>query len=127
MMARETEDRSTAAAFLADCFDTEIRAWRGKEPLGKVFWGYGVAISSLLAILYGAALYAGRAGVQEFLLLCFACYSVWVLVSIWRCVENTRQAIWGVLARQLTVIWTGNVLMLLLFLEIDVIARLFRG
>jgi hypothetical protein len=126
-MTRETEDRSTAAAFVADFFDTEIRAWRGEEPLGKVFWGYGVAISSLLAVLYGAALYAGRAGLQEFLLLCFAGYSVWVLVSIWRCVENTRQALWGVLARQLTVIWAGNVLMLLLFLETDVMARLFRG
>lgn len=127
MMARETEDRSTAAASVVDFFDTEIRAWRGEEPLAKVFWGYGVALSSLLSILYGAALYAKRAGLQEVLLLCFAGYSVWVLVSIWRCVENTRQALWGVLARQLTVIWTGNVLMLLLFLEIDVIARLFRG
>jgi hypothetical protein len=127
MMARETEDRSTAVAFVADFFGTEIRAWRGEEPLGKVFWGYGVAISGLLAILYGAALYARRAGLQEVLLLCFAGYSVWVLVSIWRCVENTRQALWGVLARQITVIWTGNVLMLLLFLEIDVIGRLFRA
>jgi hypothetical protein len=127
MTVRERDDRSRAAAFFADLFGAEIRAWRGEAPLAKVFWGYGVAVSGLLAGLYGGALYARRAGLQQVLLLCFAAYSLWVLVSIWNCVENTRHAHWSALARQLTVIWAGNALMLIMFLEIDVLGRLLGG
>ena len=74
MMLQQREDRSTVAAFGADCFDTEIRAWRGEEPLYKVFWGYGVVVSGIMATFYGAALYAKRAGLQQALLVCFAAY-----------------------------------------------------
>ncbi len=127
MTATARDDRSTAAALFVGFFAAEIRAWRGEAPFAKGFWGYGVAISNLLAGLYGGALYARRAGLQQFLLLCFAAYSVWLLVAMWQCVDNTRRARWSALARQLTVIWAANVLMLLPFLELDVIRRLLGG
>jgi hypothetical protein len=124
-MVHQRAEQSTVAAFIAGFFDAEIRAWRGEEPLYKVFWVYGVVVSFIMAIFFGAALYAKRAGLQEALLVLFAVYTIWILVSVWRCAKNTQEAYWGLLARQLTVIWAGNALMLLFFLQIDVIERLF--
>jgi len=105
-------------------FDTEIRAWRGEEPLWKVFWFHGVLVSNILAVLYGTALYAERAGLQQVLLAGIAAYTAWVLIAAWRCADNTQQYYWGVLARHLIVVWAGNTVMLLPFLEIDAIERL---
>jgi hypothetical protein len=105
-------------------FGAEIRAWRGDLALYKVFWGYGVIGSAILAFFYGVALATQRAGLQQALLLCFAGYTVWILVSVWRCAENSQEEYWGLLARQLTVVWAGNAIMLLFFLEIDVLKRL---
>jgi hypothetical protein len=125
MMRQSRHTRTVATTFVASIFDTEIRAWRGEILLYRVFWIYGVIGGAIMAILYGVALYDCRVGLQQVLLLCFAGYTVWVLVSIWRCVENTQEAYWGLLARQITVVWAGNAILLLFFLEIDVLERLF--
>jgi hypothetical protein len=37
-------------------FAAELRAWRGEEPIWKVFRGYGVLVSIVLAIVYLLAL-----------------------------------------------------------------------
>ena len=44
-MWRGKTGRSKLTKFAADFFAAEIRAWRGEEPLWKVFWVYGVATS----------------------------------------------------------------------------------
>jgi hypothetical protein len=127
VMLQQRAVQSIGAASVAAFFQTEIRAWRGEEPLYKVFWGYGVIVSGVTVIFYGAALYAQRVGLQQALLICFAGYTVWILVSVWRCAKNAREPYWGTLARQLTVVWAGNAAMLGFFLEADVIERLFGG
>lgn len=115
------------ATFIACFFGMEIRAWRGDVLLYEVFWVYGVVGGIIMVISYGAALYERRVALQQILLLCFAGYTVWVLVSIWRCAENTHEAYWAVLARQITVVWAGSAILLLLFLEVDVMELLIKG
>jgi len=120
-------NRSIAVAFIASFFDTEIRAWRGEVALHKVLWVYGVIGGGVMVISYGAALYARRVELQQVLLLCIAGYMVWFLVSVWRCAEETQNAYWGLLARQMTVVWALTAIMVLFFLEVDVAVRFFRS
>jgi hypothetical protein len=124
MAVQERAARSPVSHLLGGFFDTEIRAWRGEEPLWKVFWFHGVLVCNILAVLYGTTLYAERAGLQQVLLVSIAAYTAWVLIAAWRCADNTQQSYWGVLARHLIVVWAGNTVMLLPFLEIDAIERL---
>ncbi|MCC6890143.1 MAG: hypothetical protein IT536_16560 [Hyphomicrobiales bacterium] len=115
------------AGFLADFFAVERRAWRGEEPLGKVFWGYGVLASTAIAALYVVAHYTDQIAMQQILLPCFAAYTVWILVSVWRCAAHAREAFWGLMARLLTVVWAANTVMVLGFLQLDLLARYWRG
>lgn len=63
--------------------------WAGKEPLWKVFWVYGVAVSFLLSLLFVAPLAAtGGRLAESIALLVISPYAVWVLKSIWSSAEN---------------------------------------
>jgi hypothetical protein len=42
-------------------------------------------------------------------------------VAIWRWAENSSE-VWGTLARFLTVAWAGNTILLLTFLQADLLA-----
>ncbi len=103
-------------------FETEVRAWYGLEPLWKVFWGYGVLASTVMAALYAIALFQQRIIVQQLLLIFFAGYTVWIIVSVWRCAQSAAP-IWQTLARSLTVAWAANATLVVSFLELDFIAR----
>lgn len=122
-MLRKNAGTSIAASFFLKFFAPEIRAWCGEEPLWKVFWGYGVVVSGIIAVLYALAIYAGQVALEQGLLLCAAAYSAWILVSVWRCTKNTREKFWGLLARLLTVAWAGNVIMVLTCLQLDLVAE----
>lgn len=113
---------SIAASLAAAYFAPELRAWRGATPLWKVFWGYGVCISAVLVLLHVLAMYQGRVVMQQVLLLCFAAYTAWIIVSVWRCAANAHP-FWGLLARWLTVAWAGNATMVLVFLQLDLLTR----
>lgn len=102
---------SKVAKFAADFFAAEIRAWRGEEPLWKVFWVYGVATSVMIVALYAVTFYDGRIALRQVLLLCLAAYTAWVLVSVWRCARNTKNIFWSTLACFLTVAWAGNTIL----------------
>ena len=102
-MGRKKIGRSKVARFVVDFFAAEIRAWRGEEPLWKVFWVYGVATSVLVVALYVVAFYDGHMALRQVLLPCFAAYTAWILVSVWRCASNTSEKLWSTLARFLTV------------------------
>lgn len=106
-------------------FEPEVRAWYGLEPLWKVFWGYGVLASAIIAALYVVAMIEHRTAVQQLLLMIFAGYTVWVLVSVWRCAA-TSEPIWQTLARSLTVAWAANAALVILFLELQLIADWLR-
>ena len=82
---------SKVAKFAADFFAVEIRAWRDEEPLWKVFWVYGIGTSVMIAALYAVAVYADRMALRQALLLCFAIYTAWILVLVWRCASNAKE------------------------------------
>jgi len=117
--------RSRIADFIADFFAAELRAWRGEQPLWKVFWLYGVATSSALITIYVTAFFIDRVVLRQVLLLCFAPYTAWILVSVWRCANNTHEWLWSLLARLLTVAWACNTIMILVFLQMNLITRFY--
>lgn len=103
----------------------EVRSWRGEQPLWMVFWGYGVLASVSLTMLYAFSLYLGRIGLQQALLFCIGGYTFWLLVSLWRCSKPAMNSIWGVLARRLVVAWAINTILILTFLQIDLVGKYF--
>jgi len=116
---KRTESRKSLVSLL---FAPELRAWRGLMALPVVFWGYGVATSTVLAILHATALDAGQLDVQQALIVISMAYTVWILVAIWRCAQNTGP-FWGTLARWLTVAWGLNAAFVLLFLQLELVLR----
>jgi hypothetical protein len=122
-MLRGKTCRSDITRFAADFVAAEIRAWRGEEPLWKVFWVYGVATSVAIVALYVIAFYDGRMALRQVLLPCFAAYTAWILVSVWRCASNTNEKLWSTLARLLTVAWAGNTILVLIFLQLNLLIK----
>lgn len=112
--------------FFARFFRPETDAWRGRQPLTTVFWGYGVATSFALIILHAAALVRGRLLSQQALIVISAAYTFWILVSLWRCSANVKSC-WGGIARGLTVAWAFNAAMVLIFLQLDLVIRILRA
>ena len=125
-MWRGKMGRSRIMKFAADFFAAEIRAWRGEEPLWKVFWVYGVATSVTIVTVYVVAFYDGRMALRQVLLPCFAAYTAWILVSVWRCANNTNETLWSTLARFLTVAWAANTIVVLTFLELNLLRIYLR-
>jgi hypothetical protein len=99
-------------------FEPELRAWLGLMPLWKVFWGYGVLTSFVMIGLYALALSEGQVAVQQALLILFAGYTAWILVSVWRCAE-TSDPHWRLIARCLTFAWASNAALVVLFLQLE--------
>ena len=95
--------------------------WRGHGPLWKVYWLYGVLGSIVLAAVLLLLMQRGAADSVWFqlVLLLLAAYTVWIVVSVWRCAFNVEQPIYGHMARALTVAWAINALMVLAFLELQ--------
>ena len=122
-MWRGKTGRAMITKFSADFFAAEIWAWRGEEPLWKVFWVYGVATSVTIAAFWVVAIYDGRMALRQVLLLCFAAYTAWILVSVWRCAGNTKETLWGTLARFLTVAWAANTILVLTFLQLNLLIK----
>lgn len=110
---------------LARFFSTELAMWRGEAPLAQVFWLHGVLLSSLLVGLYGGTIYFAWPLGEQFLLICLALYTSWILVSIWRSAAGV-DTIWSLLARMLTLAWAVNTALLLLFRELELV-MLFLG
>ncbi len=103
-------------------FGAELKTWRGEQPLWLTFWIYGAAASGVLAILYGVAVYAAAPAFQQILLIVLGAYTVWVLISLWRCTEGAKR-LSGVMARFLVVPWAANVTLVLAFMQIGLLSR----
>ena len=125
-MWRGKTGRSKVAKFAVDFFAAEIRSWHGEEPLWKVFWVYGVATSVTIVVPYVVAFYDGHMALRQVLLPCFAAYTAWILVSVWRCASNTNEKLWSKLARFLTVAWAGNTILVLIFLQLNLLIKYFQ-
>jgi len=100
-----------------------VAAWRGKEPLWRVFWLYGVLTSVVVtgAFLWLVITGAGGFGLRQILVVAFVPYTAWILVSIWRCAFNARNEVYGHLARGMTIAWAVNATLLVLFAELDMV------
>lgn len=116
---------SGVSRFAAQFFAPELRAWRGQQPLWKVFWLYGVATSCALIAIYVFAFLSERAALRQILVLCFAPYTAWILVSIWRCSNN--ESFWSLLARLLMVAWACNTIMIVVSVEMNLITHYYLG
>ena len=101
-------------------FAPELRVWQGIAPLPTAFWFYGVLASWIQIALYAIAVYHGQVFIQQMLLIIFAVYTIWILISIWRC-SQPPTTFWSLTARLLTVVWAANAAMVLLFLQLDLL------
>lgn len=95
--------------------------WRGHGRLWKVYWLYGVLGSVILVAGLLLLIRQGALGTPWFqiVLLLLAAYTVWAVVSVWRCAFNTENPLYGHMARALTVAWAINALLVLGFLELE--------
>lgn len=129
MFQRNARNHVTAESgpyhFAARFFAPELSAWRGQQPLWKVFWVYGVAVSVSLIAVYLIAFLIEQVALRQILVLCFAPYTAWILVSIWRCSTNAREQFWGMLARFLTVAWACNTILIIVFVEMNLITHYY--
>lgn len=125
-MRRGRKSKTKVTNFVADFFAAEIRAWHGEQPLWKVFWIYGVATSASNVVLYVTAFSNGRIALQQVILPCFAAYTAWLLVSVWRCASKPEEKTWGMLARYLTVAWAANTILVLTFLQLNLLIEYLK-
>jgi hypothetical protein len=94
------------------------RYWHGEGRLAPLYWLWGVVGSFALAIVVAGLPLAGVAGLPWALagITLGAVYTLWILVSIWRCAENIDSTVllgapreaWTWLARALTIGWALN-------------------
>jgi hypothetical protein len=94
------------------------RYWTSNGPLWRVFWIYGVATSAVLAAIYAFALAESVIWLEQIMLPIFVAYTLWIVVSVWRCAPNAEQELHALLARWLTVVWSINTLLLAGFLQL---------
>jgi hypothetical protein len=95
--------------------------WHGRGPLWKVYWLYGVLGSNVLALILLVLMHRSALASVWFqlVLLLLAAYTVWIVVSVWRCSFNVEKPMYGHMARALTAAWAINALMVLGFLELQ--------
>ncbi len=99
--------------------------WSGNGPLWKIFWVYGVAASFAIAAAIAVLGLLNWISIPVLivLLVFLALYTVWILVSVWRCAENISgrpfgvdPQVWSWFARWLTIGWAINLVGLSLLL-----------
>ena len=97
--------------------------WRGEGPLWKIYWLYGVLGSNVLVLILLLLMQRGAmdSGWFQLVLLVLAAYTVWIVVSVWRCAFNVENPMYGHMARALTVAWAINAFLVLGFLELQVL------
>lgn len=124
-LPRNVMTTSSMTHIAARFFAPELAAWRGQQPLWRVFWLSGVGVSSVLIATYLLAFLAEAVALRQILLLCFIPYTAWILVSIWRCSNNVHHPFWRTLARLLTVAWACNATLIIIFAEMNLIAHYY--
>lgn len=100
-----------------------VDAYNGKEPLWRVFWLYGVFFSTVVTTLFLWVVSQDIhfLAIDQVLVIAFIPYTVWLLISIWRCAFNVSQELYGHIGRALTVAWALNAALLVVSVELDVL------
>jgi len=96
--------------------DFFLSYWYGKQKLWKAFWLMGVIFQiflfySLLFLAYLGLSMGLTWSIKITIFLITNIYTIWILVSIWRCAYNVKNRIWGNLSRVIVVI---NVILIFL-------------
>ncbi len=88
-----------------------LRAWRGEEPLWRVFWVYGVVVGIVITIVDSvlSSFIHGIAYAPFFIFM--LAYTVWNIVATWRCAFNAKRRLWGYIAR--VIMATSSIVVLL--------------
>ncbi len=124
-MSHDPEPANTGRDLLKRVFANELRAWHGRAPLATVFWINGVLSSCVLIVLYATTVILGQPVAEQALLIFCGLYTVWILVSIWRC-SLASDTFWALLARYLTIAWAANAALVMLFRQLELVAQ-FAG
>ncbi|WP_232219990.1 hypothetical protein [Novilysobacter concretionis] len=83
---------------------------------------YGVIPSNLLwAAILLMMQQGGMVGAVRGLLLFLLAYTAWIVFAVWRAAPNAKDPRYGVLARALTVVWAINTVLLVFFLELQLL------
>ena len=100
--------------------------WQGRAPLWQAFWLWGVVGSWLLAAVIGGLFAVLGISWPLYVLVgaVMAAYTIWILVSVWRCAANARDEQIAVIARVLTVAWALNVILVGGFLGLDLLGAM---
>jgi hypothetical protein len=75
-----------------------VRAWRGYDPLWKVFWIYNVLFFIIMAMGFRILQMAFSASIRASLIVSLVClalgmvYCVWTWVAIWTCSGKSKFA-----------------------------------
>lgn len=84
-------------------FDFIGKYWDGKERLWKAFWLFGVLGGAILSVIQNLIGAASPEAASIFGILVVV-YSIWNVVSIWRCAYNVNHHWLGHLARAAIII-----------------------
>jgi hypothetical protein len=103
-----------------------VRVWRGQKPLGAVFWAYGVLVSAGLSGLFLLTQARDNLAGQQMVILLLAIHTWWILGSIWRSAARANDNYLHGCARAMTLAWGINAVLLLGFLEVDLIGRFLQ-
>lgn len=94
-----------------------------RTPLARVFWLYGVIPSNLLwaFTLYLILVSADTAAISLGFLVLLV-YTTWIVLAVWRTADNVRKPVYGMMARWLTAAWALNTVLMVGFLQLDLLA-----
>ena len=96
--------------------------WIDRTPLWRVFWLYGVLPSNLLWIAVLWMMSAGAfVGIARVVLILLLLYTAWIIMAVWHTAPSAVDRRFGVLAKALTVVWAINTVLLVFFLEVQLL------
>ena len=91
------------------------KSWKGEEDLWIVFWLYGLVLGCFLVTIFDSAYFSNDdyylapsnailwnfSEVLEIIIICFGLlgYTLWNVVSMWRCAFNAKYRAFGYFVR----------------------------
>ncbi|HUW54221.1 MAG TPA: hypothetical protein VMV99_12475 [Rhodanobacter sp.] len=101
---------------------TRVMAWAERAPLWRVFWLYGVIPSNLLWAAALGMMFAGlHINLVRSLLVFLLVFTAWIVRAVWLAAPNVGDRRYGLVSRALTVAWGINTVLLVFFLELQLL------
>jgi hypothetical protein len=101
---------------------TQVMTWAERAPLWRVFWLYGVIPSNLLWLAVLGMMSAGlHANLVRSLLVFLLVFTAWIVRAVWLAAPNAADRRYSAISRALTVAWGINTVLLVFFLELQLL------